>query len=146
MARAIMRKKHRGIWKQITWAELATHARHVGMGLAALGFVPGERVAVLAETEPGLDLCRSRHPGRAAASRSASIRPAAPEQVAHILRDSGATVLFVENEEQLDKALEARVVCPALRRIVVFDMTGLRDLDDPTCESLGGVPCARRGA
>jgi long-chain acyl-CoA synthetase len=45
-------------------------------------------------------------------------------------------VLFVENEEQLDKALEVRADCPALRQIVVFAMTGLRDLADPMCESL----------
>ena len=133
--RAIMRKKHRGIWKQITWAELATHARHVGMALATLGIVPGDRVAVLAETSPDWTYADLGILG--ARGVSVGIYPtSSPEQVAHILRDSGAAVLFVENEEQLDKALEARASCPALRRIVVFDMTGLRDLDDPTCESL----------
>jgi long-chain acyl-CoA synthetase len=54
-------------------------------------------------------------------------------------------LLFVDNEEQLDKALLARDRCPALRRIVIFDMKGLRDLDDPMCESLPGF-LARGGA
>ena len=45
-------------------------------------------------------------------------------------------MLFVENEEQLDKALLVRERCPDLRRIVIFDMKGLRDFADPMCESL----------
>jgi long-chain acyl-CoA synthetase len=36
----------------------------------------------------------------------------------------------VEDDEQLDKALEVRAQLPLLRKIVVFDMEGLRDLDD----------------
>ena len=45
-------------------------------------------------------------------------------------------MLFVENEEQLDKVLLVRDRCPALQRIVIFDMKGLRDFADPMCESL----------
>jgi long-subunit acyl-CoA synthetase (AMP-forming) len=40
-------------------------------------------------------------------------------------------VLFVEDDEQLDKALEVRDQLPLLRKIVVFDMDGLRELNDP---------------
>ena len=53
-------------------------------------------------------------------------------------------MLFVENEQQLDKALSVRDSCPALARIVVFDMKGLRELADPMCESLDAF--AARGA
>ena len=45
-------------------------------------------------------------------------------------------MLFVENDEQLDKALLVRERCPALQRIVIIDMKGLRDFADPMCESL----------
>jgi long-chain acyl-CoA synthetase len=58
--------------------------------------------------------------------------------VARMLRDTECRLLFVDNEEQLDKALLARAQCPALQRIVIFDMKGLRDLVDPMCESLAG--------
>jgi long-chain acyl-CoA synthetase len=44
-------------------------------------------------------------------------------------------VLFVENDEQLDKVLLVRDRCPALQRIVILDMKGLRDFADPLCES-----------
>ena len=58
------------------------------------------------------------------------------EPLGQALRDSRCRVLFVENEEQLDKALLVRERCPALQRIVIIDMKGLRDFADPMCESL----------
>jgi long-chain acyl-CoA synthetase len=136
--RVIMRKKDRGIWKEITWTDLATRARHVGMGLAALGLAPGERAAILSETGPNWVYADLGILG--AGGVSVGIYPtAAQEQVADTLRDCGASVLFVENEEQLDKALAARADCPKLRRIVIFGMTGLRDLDDAMCESFDAL-------
>jgi long-chain acyl-CoA synthetase len=139
----IMRKKDRGIWKEITWADLAAQARDVGMGLASYGFAAGDRAAVLSETGPNWAYADLGIIG--AGGISVGIYPTStPEQVADVLRDCGAAVLFVENEEQLDKVLAIRADCPQLRRIVVFGMTGLRDLDDPMCESF--VAMMTRGA
>ncbi len=132
--KTILRKKDRGIWKEESWSGLATHARKVGMGLKALGFAPGDVGAVLAETGPEWVYADLGILG--AGGISAGIYPTdAPAQVTYLLGNCGARIIFVENEEQLDKALEARAGCPALERIVIFDMTGLRDLDDPMCES-----------
>jgi long-chain acyl-CoA synthetase len=55
----------------------------------------------------------------------------APSQVHYLCEDSRTTILFVEDDEQLDKALEARGLLPGLRKIVVFDMEGLHHLNDP---------------
>ncbi len=52
-------------------------------------------------------------------------------QVHYLCDDSRTTVLFVEDDEQLDKALQASEQLPLLRRIVVFDMEGLRRLRAP---------------
>ena len=43
-------------------------------------------------------------------------------------------MLFVENQEQLDKAMEIRAQCPQLQRIVVMDREGLRGFSDPDVE------------
>jgi long-chain acyl-CoA synthetase len=68
----------------------------------------------------------------------------APSQVQYLCEDSGTVVLFVEDEEQLDKVLEVRPQLPRLRKIVVFDMKGLRDLDDPDVLSLEALRQAGR--
>ncbi len=134
-AKTILRKKDRGIWKSVTWAELGVRARQLGQGLKAVGLEAGEVACVLAETRPEWVYADLGILG--AGGVSAGIYPTASANlVGDILRDCAARVLFVENEEQLDKALQARGRCPALARIVVFDMKGLRDLADPMCESL----------
>ncbi len=133
--RPILREKQRGIWRSITWAELGQRMRAVGQALRATGFEPGEVACVLAETRPEWVYADLGIQG--AGGVAAGIYPTAgAELVAEILRDCAARVLFVENEEQLDKALHARALCPMLERIVILDMKGLRDLADPMCESL----------
>jgi long-chain acyl-CoA synthetase len=56
--------------------------------------------------------------------------------VEYLCSDSSTTVLFVEDEEQLDKALEVRAALPKLRTIVVFDTEGLRGFNDVNVISL----------
>ena len=58
-------------------------------------------------------------------------------------RTRARAVLFVEDDEQLDKALEVRAQLPLLRKIVVFDMEGLRDFDDPQVIEPGRAARAR---
>jgi long-chain acyl-CoA synthetase len=59
--------------------------------------------------------------------------------VAYILNDAAARFVFVDDEEQLDKVLEVRGEAPALAKIVVFDMEGLRDFKDPQVVSLADL-------
>ncbi len=133
--RPILREKQRGIWRTVTWAELGERMRAIAQGLRAIGFKPGEVACVLAETHAEWVYADLGIQG--AGGIAAGIYPTAgTELVADILRDCAARIVFVDNEEQLDKALDARNVCPALERIVVLDMKGLRDLVDPMCESL----------
>jgi long-chain acyl-CoA synthetase len=131
----ILRKKDRGIWKAITWAELGARVHEVSSGLTKMGFRPGDVACVLAETR--LEWAYIDLGVLAAAGISGGIQPDSDaEKVGQVLRDSRCRVLFVENEEQLDKALLIRDRCPALQRIVIIDMKGLRDFTDPTCISL----------
>ena len=140
----ILRKKQRGIWMAVTWAELAARVRQVGMALAASGLAQGDVVGLLSNTRP--EAAYADFGALAIGCASAGLVPQeGADQVARMLLATGCKLLFVDNEEQLDKALLARDRCPELRRIVVFDMKGLRDLDDPMCESLAGF-LARGGA
>ena len=86
---------------------------------------------------------RPRRAVAAAASPTASIRPTRPRRCSTCARTRAPRVLFVEDDEQLDKALEVRARLPLLRKIVVFDMEGLRDFDDPSVISLDALARAR---
>jgi long-chain acyl-CoA synthetase len=131
----ILRKKDRGIWKPVTWTELSDHVGLVRAGLHQAGFTSGEVAGILSHTRP--EAAYADLAILSAGGTSLAIHPdEEPEQLAQILRSTNCSLLFVENEEQLDKALTVRGNCPALRRIVIFDMKGLRDLADPQCSSL----------
>jgi long-chain acyl-CoA synthetase len=60
----------------------------------------------------------------------------AASQVEYLCADSATEVLFVEDEEQLDKALEVRARLPRLRYTIVLEMEGLREFSDPQVMSL----------
>jgi long-chain acyl-CoA synthetase len=125
-----IREKDRGIWKASTWGEYGEHAKAVGMGLIALGLEPGERVAILSDNNKEWLHCDLGT--LCAAGVSTGIYPTdSPAQIEYLVNDSDAKYLFVEDEEQLDKILAVRGRTPGLRKIVVFDMEGLRGFADP---------------
>ena len=133
----ILRTKHRGIWKMVSWTQLDARVREIGTALLAADFGRGDVVAILSETRPEAIYADLAILGCGAAS--VAIDPDDdPDRVCHKLSSSGSRLAFVENEEQLDKLLTIRGQCPALSRIVVFDMKGLRDFTDANCIGLSG--------
>ena len=133
-----MRQKHLGIWRSWSWSETATAVREIAGGLMALGLQPRETAAILSNTV--IEWVLADLAILCAGGVSNGIYPTdAPSQVQYLCEDSRTTVLFVEDDEQLDKALEVRDQLPLLRKIVVFDMEGLRKLDDPGVISLDAL-------
>ena len=131
-----MREKTLGIWRAITWRQFGDRARRVGLGLVSLGLAKGECAAILSGNNPEWLYADMGIVG--AGGVSVGIYPTdAAAQVEYVLQDSRSTVVFVEDEEQLDKVLRVRAQLPGLRRIVIFDMEGLADFSDPMALSLG---------
>jgi long-chain acyl-CoA synthetase len=138
-----MREKLYGIWNAISWAEWLERSRAVTYALHEIGFRPGNVASVLANTVPEWNyadfgiLC--------AGGVSSGIYPTdSAKQVEYLINDSSTMVLFVEDDEQLDKALEVRERCPTLKKIVVFDMEGLSSFSDPMVVSLEEFMAAGR--
>ena len=124
-----MRQKELGIWQSWTWRQVGDIVEEIGHGLLALGVKPGDCISILANTKA--EWMWSDMAILSCAAVSNGIYPTdASEQVKYLCQDSSSVVLLVEDDEQLDKALEVRQQLPLLRKIVVFDMEGLQDLDD----------------
>ena len=133
-----LRQKDLGLWRSWTWEQTAQAVREIGHGLIALGFAPRETASILSNTNIEWVLCDLAV--LSAGGVANGIYPTdAAEQVHYLCEDSRTTVLFVENEEQLDKALQVRSQLPPLKKIVVFDMEGLRNFDDPQVMSLDAL-------
>ena len=125
-----MRQKKLGIWKSWSWRQTSEAVRELAAGLQALGLEPGQTASILANTVVEWVLADVAVLSCGAVSNGIYPTDAA-SQVHYLCEDSATRVLFVEDDEQLDKALEVRQHLPRLKKIVVFDMEGLHELNDP---------------
>lgn len=133
-----LRHKELGIWRSHSWREVGEAVKDIAGGLLSLGLAPGETVSILSNTV--VEWVFADLAVLSCGAVSNGIYPTdAPSQVQYLCQDSATCVLMVENDEQLDKALAVRAQLPLLRKLVVFDMKGLRQLQDPDIISLSDL-------
>lgn len=121
--RVALRYKDYGIWHRISWRQYATLVREVAAGLISLGVGHGDRVSILGENRPEwliCDLATMTIGGITCGIYTTS----AAEQVAYIVGHSESKVIFIENEEQVDKILQ---ILPEvnLEKVIVWESKGL---------------------
>lgn len=109
-----------GRYEPISHRTLATRVRHTAIGLTRLGLAPGERVAILSENRP--EWAIADFACLTARLTDVAVYPTLPaSQVEFILRDAGASVVFVSSAEQVAKIAAVRERLPALRTVISFD-------------------------
>ncbi|NPU83608.1 MAG: AMP-binding protein [Syntrophaceae bacterium] len=128
--RAAMRRKDMGIWRDISWAGYLRQVRLAALGLHAIGVRRGERVAIIGENRP--EWLYSALGTLAAGGTFVGIYTTNPvAECEYVAGHSESVVYICEDEEQLDKALVFRERTPKLRKLVVWNMEGLRHFRDP---------------
>ncbi len=133
-----MRQKHLGLWRSWTWNQTGVAVSEIAAGLLALGFKKGDCASILSNTV--VEWVWADLAVLSCGGVSSGIYPTdAQTQVHYLCTDSRTTFLFVEDDEQLDKALEVRTELPLLQKIIVFDMEGLRGVNDPNVLSLDAL-------
>ncbi len=136
--RTWLRQKEFGVWRSWSWNQTASAVREIAHGLMALGFERGRTASIMSNTI--VEWVLADLAVLSCGGVSSGIYPTdSPSQAQYLCEDSGTTILFVEDDEQLDKALEAAQQLPRLQRIVVFDMEGLSDFSHPLVTSLDAL-------
>ena len=130
-----LREKHLGIWQTWSWAETAAEVRAMASGLAALGFKRGDHLAIIGDNRPRLYMAFA-----AAQSLGGIAVPMYQDAVAiemmYVLEDAEIRFAVVEDQEQVDKLLEARESRPQIEHIIFADPRGMRSYDAPGLLSL----------
>ncbi len=106
-----------------SYREVLAEAKRVAGGLQAAGLVRGDRAAILSENRPEWALSDYGCLTAGVIDVPIYATLTAP-QVAYILRDSGAKLVFASTEEQMRKALDAASQCEHDVQVVVFDPPG----------------------
>jgi long-chain acyl-CoA synthetase len=115
-----LRFKAGDAWQDVSYTELATIVSEVGRGLIDLGIEPGDKAAIVAHTRPEWSYA---HFGiLAAGAISVSVYQTNSAAECHyVLEHSEASVVFVENAEQLEKVRAVRNRLPELRHLVLLE-------------------------
>ena len=136
-----MREKEYGIWQTLNWQQLADLVRSIACGLHQAGLRRGEHLVVVGANRPRLYATML-----AAQSLGAIPVPLYQDAVAaeYVFPVNNAEVRFAlaEDQEQVDKLLEAREQCPQLSHIYYDDPRGLRNYAEEGLGSLDELAAA----
>ena len=129
-----LREKEYGIWQTWSWQRALDEVRWMAMGLSALGFAPGQNLAIVGDNRPHLYLMFLA----AQSLRGVPVpmyQDAVAAEMAFVLRDAEVHFAFAEDQEQVDKLLELRAAegeeaVPGLTHIIYDDPRGLRNYTD----------------
>lgn len=132
----------------MTWAETAERATHLAAGLLALGVTPEQAIAIAASTR--LEWVLADLAIALAGGATTTVYPSTnADDVAYILRDCAAVLVFAEDAEQLAKVCQDDGFVGSVRYVVLFDGAGdgqrvlsLADLADLGREYLAERPGA----
>jgi long-chain acyl-CoA synthetase len=143
--RVAMRRKDLGIWHDIRWSEYLKKVKDVALGLHKLGVRKEDHVAIIGENRP--EWLYSALGAMSAGATFVGIYSTNPvTECEYVVGHAGAVVYICEDEEQLDKALTFRGRTQALRKMIVWDMEGLRDFRDPMIMSFDDLLALGRKA
>lgn len=127
--RVALRHKDYGIWNRISWNEYGQMVRDVAAAFISTDVRPGDRISILGDNRPEWLVC---HLGSMTAGGvTCGIYPtSSPEEIAYVVQHSESKILFVENEEQIDKVLQV-IDDLQVQQVVVWDAQGLWGFSHP---------------
>ena len=123
-AEAFRSRDAAGTWVPQTWQETGHQVAEVAAGLITLGIAPQERVAIASGTR--LEWIVADLAIMSAGAATTTIYPTStPEDVEHILRDSGSRVVIAEDATQLEKVRAHWASLPDLMAVVLVDASAI---------------------
>ena len=127
--------KRDGQWRTLAWSEVGEIVRELAQGLLALGRQRVETVALLSTSRA--EWVQADLAILSVACVTVPIYATyTPELITHIVNDSEAMTLIVENPTQLEKAWETMGMMKGLERIIVIEGYEGRDPSVLTWEQL----------
>ena len=126
-----------GEFRSLTYGELRRIVRTLAAGFRDLGLQPGQRVGIFADTR--MEWAQSDLALLAAGGVVTTVyKKSSPDQVRHLLSDSAASGVVVENEDVLERVLAVEDDL-SLEFVVVMDLIGPTYASREDVHTLGEV-------
>ena len=141
--RPAFREKYLGIWQTWNWSQVNEEVRALACGLASLGFERGMNLAIIGDNRPRL------YWAMLAAQCLGGVpvplyQDAPAADMAYVLSDADIAFAIVEDQEQVDKMLELKTLCPKIAHIAFEDERGMRHYGQSELVSLAALQEAGR--
>ncbi len=136
-----MREKEFGIWQALQWVDLRQLVEHIACGLHQAGLRRDDHMVVVGSNRPRLYATMLAIQALGAVPIPLYQDAAAAECVFPI-NNADVKFAFAEDQEQVDKLLEAREQCPQLAHVYFDDPRGLRDYDEAGLASIDELMAA----
>ena len=120
-------QKLKGIWQEQTWEEYGQLVKQIGLGLKSYGINKGDKISILSQTRMEWVACDMGI--IAIGGITAPIYHSnTAEQIQYIAEHSEAKLIFLEDQEQLDKVIKVWDRLPSVTKIIVFDAYTPKDM------------------
>ncbi|MDX9820400.1 MAG: AMP-binding protein, partial [Syntrophales bacterium] len=119
-----LREKAYGVWQAYSWEEYLRFVRRAALGFHELGLKRGEIVGLIVNNHPEWLFCElgAQSVGGVTVNLFTS---SVTEEVRTALSRVRATFVVAQDQEQVDKLLDARDKLPHIRKVVYIDPTGM---------------------
>jgi long-chain acyl-CoA synthetase len=133
-----IREKDYGVWQSYTFSEYLKQVRAFALGLAALGFKRGDKIAIIGDNRPQLywSLVATQCLGGIPVPL---FQDAIEDEMHYVLDHSETKFAVAEDQEQTDKLLNLKERCPHLEYIIYEDPRGMRRYKQPFLMSFTDV-------
>jgi len=138
-----IREKDYGVWQSYTFTDYLQQVRSLALGLASLGFVRGDKVAIIGDNRPRLygAMCAAQALGGVPVPM---YQDSVANELQFVVDHADVRFAIGENQEQVDKLLEIMDSCPKLEVIIFDDARGLRKYEHDFLHSYSGVQAKGR--
>ena len=125
-----IREKAYGIWQAYSWAQYLEQVKDFALGLAALGFERGDKLAIIGDNRP--QLYWALVAAEALGGMPVPLyQDAIATEIQYVIDHSDARVVVAEDQEQVDKVLEMRDRLPKVAYVIYHDPKGMRHYTYP---------------
>ncbi len=124
----LLRYKANGAFQDLSWFEVQKRVIRLGCGLISLGVQPGDMVAIFSENRWEW-LVADLAVMSVGASDAPIYATNSGEEAAYIINDSKAGIVFVSDQDHLDKILSVRPKLSGVKKIITFEDLSSDDAD-----------------
>ena len=123
--RVALREKDFGIWRSLTWNKYYALVAQAALGLERIGLQRGQALALITDNIPEMLIVAIGTQSVGAIS-AGIYQSSLPHEIADILNYLEVSIVFCDDQEQVDKLLEIRPKIPNVRKVIYEDSRGMR--------------------